>query len=62
MARFIKGSSSTTGSAKGNSTGQAVIPKGASNERPAVAQIGALRFNSLLQIEWNIMMAQVGET
>lgn len=46
MARFIKGSSSTTGSAKGNSTGQAVIPKGASNERPAVAQIGALRFNS----------------
>ena len=46
MARFIKGSSSTTGSAKGDSTGQAVIPSGTTSERPAVAQVGAQRFNS----------------
>ena len=47
MARFVKGSSSTTGTAQGDSTGQAVVPKGTTAQRPAVAQIGALRFNSV---------------
>ena len=48
MARFVKGSSSTTGTAKGDSTGQAVVPKGTTAQRPAVAQVGALRFNPVL--------------
>ena len=45
MARFIKGPVPTTGSAKGNSTGLAVIPSKETNERP-VAPNRRPRFNS----------------